>query len=70
MSQKQYQEEYEKYKHIVISPGEYSLKKGNIKYVVLSVDEEKQTAEVLCVHSNFKSTKTLHWCRKQLQALQ
>tara|TARA_R110002110_G_C13145662_1_gene690208 strand:+ start:74 stop:292 length:219 start_codon:yes stop_codon:yes gene_type:complete len=63
--QKKYIEEYEKYKDVAIKPGFYINKNRRIiQYEVLSVG----IAEVVLktVKSGHVTTKTLHWCRKNL----
>ena len=63
--QKRYLEEYEKYKDVVIKPGFYINKKRTIiEYEVLSVGVSE--AILRTVKSDHISTKTLHWCRKNL----
>lgn len=64
-SQKRYLEEYEKHKHIEIVTGSYYVKgKTYLKYEVVMVDTEKETA--LIERNGSGMTKTLHWCRKNL----
>jgi hypothetical protein len=66
--QKRYLEEYEKYKDVVIKPGFYINKKRTIiEYEVLSVGVSE--AILRTVKSDHISTKTLHWCRKNLVEL-
>ena len=68
LSQKEkYIEEYEKYKHIVVSPGDYKSNQG-IPMEILSVNQENGMAEVKTKKSGVVFTKTLHWCRKYLIA--
>ena len=63
--QKKYIEEYEKYKDMVIKPGFYVNKKRTIiEYEVLSVGLDEATLKT--VKSGHVTTKTLHWCRKNL----
>jgi hypothetical protein len=63
--QKKYIEEYEKYKDVVIKPGFYINKKRIIiEYEVLSVGVEEVVLKT--VKSGYVTTKTLHWCRKNL----
>ncbi len=67
MSMKEkYLEEYEKYKDIEITTGDYSNKDG-IRFSVLSINEEEQKAEVQTTKSGVIKTRTLHWCRKNLR---
>ena len=64
--QQRYLEEFEKYKDIVLEPGEYFVK-GNIslKYRILEISDTLVVLE----RNNFISKKTPHWCRKHLQKL-
>jgi hypothetical protein len=63
--QKKYIEEYEKYKDMVIKPGFYVNKKRTIiEYEVLSIGLDEATLKT--VKSGHVTTKTLHWCRKNL----
>ncbi len=63
--QKKYMEEYEKYKHIVINPGVYVNKNRPIvEYEVVSVGVDQVVLKT--VKTNHVTTKTLHWCRKNL----
>jgi hypothetical protein len=63
--QKKYMEEHEKYKDVVIRPGSYLNKnRPMIQYEVLSVGLEE--AVLKTVKSGHITTKTLHWCRKNL----
>lgn len=65
--QQRYIEEYEKYKHIVVEPGEYYLKSNPaISLIVVSVHEEIERAVVKTVKSGNERERTLHWCRKNL----
>lgn len=64
MSQKEkYLEEFEKYKHIQISLGNYKNKDG-IEFEIVRVSNEM--AEVKTKKSGVIKTRTLHWCRKYL----
>ena len=66
--QKKYIEEYEKYKDMVIKPGFYVNKKRTIiEYEVLSVGVDE--AILKTVKSGHVTTKTLHWCRKNLMEI-
>jgi len=69
MSQKKkYLEEYEKYKHIVVSPGVYQHReRSDIKYDVSDVDTKTEKATVRTIHSGVSKQRTLHWCRKYLE---
>jgi len=63
--QKKYIEEYEKYKDVVIKPGFYVNKNRTIiEYEVLSAGLTE--AVLKTVKSGHVTTKTLHWCRKNL----
>jgi hypothetical protein len=63
--QKKYIEEYEKYKDVVIEPGFYLNKnRPIIEYEVLSFGLDE--AVIKNVKSGHVTTKTLHWCRKNL----
>ncbi len=65
-SQRKYLEEYEKYKHIKIEPGLYSVKDRHyLTYEITSIDEENEIATLQ--RGNSTITKTFHWCRKKLQ---
>lgn len=64
MSQKEkYLEEFEKYKHIQISLGNYKNKDG-IEFEIVGISNE--TADVKTKKSGVIKTRTLHWCRKYL----
>ena len=64
-AQKKYSEEYEKYKDAVIQPGFYLNKnRPIIEYEILSLGLEE--AVIKTVGSGHVTTKTLHWCRKNL----
>tara|TARA_R100000008_G_C3574059_1_gene164040 strand:+ start:592 stop:813 length:222 start_codon:yes stop_codon:yes gene_type:complete len=63
--QKKYMEEYEKYKDVAITPGFYVNKNRPIvEYEVLSVGIDQVTLRT--VKTKYVTTKTLHWCRKNL----
>ena len=65
-SQRKYLEEYEKYKHIKISPGSYFDKdRTYLVYEIISVDEDKEIA--VLQRGDSTMTKTFHWCRKKLE---
>ena len=58
-------EEYERYKDVKIQPGFYINKNRTIvEYEVISVGVEE--AVLKTVKSGYVTTKTLHWCRKNL----
>ena len=67
-SQKKYMEEHEKYKDVIIQPGFYLNKNRPIveyEVVSLGIDE----AVLKTVKSGHVTTKTLHWCRKNLMEI-
>jgi len=64
-NQQKYLEEYEKYKHILISEGEYHIRdKTYLVYEVVSVNTKEEA--VVIERNGSRTTKTLHWCRKNL----
>ena len=66
--QKKYTEEYEKYKDVIIRQGFYVNKNRTIiEYEVLSVGLDE--AILKTVKSGHVTTKTLHWCRKNLMEI-
>tara|TARA_R110000824_G_scaffold208032_1_gene393588 strand:- start:607 stop:825 length:219 start_codon:yes stop_codon:yes gene_type:complete len=66
--QKKYTEEYEKYKDVDIRQGFYVNKNRTIiQYEVLSVGLTE--AILKTVKSGHVTTKTLHWCRKNLMEI-
>lgn len=71
-SQRKYQEEYEKWKHVNISPGVYKQKSSSGSFQILyEVLEVKGDIVHLKNPTNgFQKTKTLHWARKNLELLQ
>lgn len=60
-----YREEYDKYKDIIVSEGEYRNKEG-FAFYISDVDLDRQVANVRTVKSGVNKVKTLHWCRKNL----
>jgi hypothetical protein len=74
-SQKKYTEEFEKYKDMIIQPGFYigvhapvgTVLSTIIEYEVLSVGLDE--AVLKTVKSGHVTTKTLHWCRKNLMEI-
>ena len=65
-----YLEEYEKYKHVTIEPRQYELRSNKtIRYEVLSVDEEFEKVVIKTLSSGIERTRTLHWCRKNLEVI-
>jgi hypothetical protein len=66
--QKKYTEEYEKYKDVEIRQGFYVNKNRTIiQYEVLSVGLSEVVLKT--VKSGHVTTKTLHWCRKNLMEI-
>jgi len=66
--QKKYTEEYEKYKDVEIRQGFYVNKNRTIiEYEVLSVGLSEVVLKT--VKSGHVTTKTLHWCRKNLMEI-
>lgn len=61
--------EIERLKNIPIQPGNYIHLTEPIKYSIISVDEENQTAIVRTEKSGFDRARTLHWCRKHLKRI-
>ncbi len=63
--QKKYMEEYEKYKDVVITPGYYLNKNRPIvQYEIIGVGLDEATLRT--VKTGYVTTRTLHWCRKNL----
>lgn len=67
MGQKEYLEEFEKYKNIPLNTGMHKLKNQlkEIKYEILEILEDGVIVESQ-VLNKFKTKKTLHWARKNL----
>ena len=67
-SKKRYLEEYEKYKDVELNLNEVYAKKSRTteKVEIIEIDEESQMARIKNLRSEVLSTKTLHWCRKNL----
>jgi hypothetical protein len=63
----QTRKEIESLKHIQILPGEYVHVSEPIRYIVVLVDEDTQTAIVRTAKSGFERLRTLYWCRKHLR---
>lgn len=63
--QQQYLAEYERLKHITITPGSYKTVQ-HIDVEVVEVDETTETALVRTSKSGAERVRTLHWCRKNL----
>jgi len=67
-SKRRYLEEYEKYKDVELQLNEVYSKKSRTteKVEIIDIDEEAQMARIKNLRSEVLSTKTLHWCRKNL----
>ncbi len=67
-SKKRYLEEYEKYKDVELQLNEVYSKKSRTteKVEIIDIDEESQMARIKNLRSEVLTTKTLHWCRKNL----
>ena len=67
-SKKKYLEEYEKYKDVELQLNEVYAKKSRAteKVEIIDIDEESQMARIKNLRSEVLTTKTLHWCRKNL----
>ena len=67
-SKKKYLEEYEKYKDVDIQLNEVYAKKSRKteKVEIIDIDENSQMARIKNLRSEVLTTKTLHWCRKNL----
>ncbi len=70
-SKRKYLVEYNKYKDIQLVLNEIYVKKARTteKVTILEIDEEAQVARVKNVRSGVLQTKTLHWCRKNLELM-
>tara|TARA_A100001391_G_scaffold146930_1_gene104376 strand:- start:54 stop:275 length:222 start_codon:yes stop_codon:yes gene_type:complete len=67
-SKRKYLEEYEKYKDINIQLNEVYSKKSRTteKVEIIEIDEESEMARIKNLRTEVLTTKTLHWCRKNL----
>jgi len=66
--QRKYLEEHEKYKDVLIAPGFYINKKHTVtEYEVMSVGLDEVVLKT--VKSGHVTTKTIHWCRKNLMEI-
>ena len=67
-SKRKYLEEYEKYKDINIQLNEVYSKKSRTteKVEIIEIDEESEMARIKNLITEVLTTKTLHWCRKNL----
>ena len=70
-SKKKYLVEYNKYKDIKMHLNEVYVRKSRTseKMILLEIDEEAQMARVKNVRTGVTQTKTLHWCRKNLELI-
>ena len=63
--QQKYIEEYEKYKDVIIEPGHYRHKGASfVEYEIIEISFDEAVIKTL--KSGHITTKTLHWCRKNL----
>ena len=70
-SKRKYLVEYNKYKDVKLSLNEVYAKKSRSseKMMIVEIDEEAQVARVKNLRTGVLNTKTLHWCRKNLELL-
>ena len=69
--QERYLQEYEKFRHIRIEVGSYAKKSNTfVTYTVTHVDLIEEVVSLTTDRSGNRFTKTLHWCRKNLIALE
>ena len=70
-SKRKYLVEYNKYKDVKLSLNEVYAKKSRSseKMMIVEIDEEAQVARVKKLRTGVLNTKTLHWCRKNLELL-
>ena len=68
-SKQKYLIEYNKYKNVQLSLKEVYVKKSRTteKVVLVEIDEENEMARVKNLRTGTLQTKTLHWCRKNLE---
>ena len=68
-SKKKYLVEYNKYKDVKLLLNEAYVKKSRTseKMMIVEIDEEAQVARVKNLRTGVLNTKTLHWCRKNLE---
>ncbi len=68
-SKKKYLVEYNKYKDVQLSLEEVYVKKSRTteRVMITEIDEEAQVARVKNLRTGTLQTKTLHWCRKNLE---
>ena len=69
-SKQKYLTEYNKYKNVQLSLDEVYVKKSRTteKVVLVEIDEENEMARVKNLRTGTLQTKTLHWCRKNLES--
>ena len=67
-SKKKYLEEYEKYKDVELVLNEVYSKASRTseKVELVEIDETAEVARIKNLRSEVLTTKTLHWCRKNL----
>tara|TARA_R100000008_G_scaffold86793_1_gene81632 strand:+ start:1981 stop:2208 length:228 start_codon:yes stop_codon:yes gene_type:complete len=70
-SKKKYLVEYNKYKDIQLALNEIYVKKARSseKVMITEIDEVANVARVKNLRTGALQTKTLHWCRKNLELL-
>ena len=68
-SKRKYLVEYNKYKDVKLVLNEAYVKKSRAseKMMIIEIDEEAQIARVKNLRTGVLQTKTLHWCRKNLE---
>jgi len=71
-SKQKYLTEYKKYKNVqLVLDGVYVKKSRTTEKVVLvEIDEEAEMARIKNLRSGTLLTKTLHWCRKNLELVE
>ena len=70
-SKRKYLVEYNKYKDIQLALNEIYVKKARTteKVMITEIDQEAQVARVKNLRTGVMQTKTLHWCRKNLELM-
>ena len=70
-SKRKYLVEYNKYKDVQLSLNEVYVKKSRTteKVMITEIDEQAQVARVKNLRTGTLQTKTLHWCRKNLELM-
>ena len=68
-SKRKYLVEYNKYKDVQLFLDEVYTKKSRSseKVILLEIDLESDMARIKNVRTGVSQTKTLHWCRKNLE---